>query len=106
MKQYGMNKATEFTRKQIGVVYSKAKSGELKIEKWVMSELYNLADYYAPDSNGGVEFQERFVLNILRSVFENNLEEAQAYVEQFADYTFKCYTESYQQKLDRSQYVA
>lgn len=35
MKNYGAMKATEFTRKQIGVIYSKAKKGELKIEKWL-----------------------------------------------------------------------
>lgn len=32
MKRYGSNKTTEFTKKQISVIYSKAKSEELKVE--------------------------------------------------------------------------
>lgn len=78
MKTYanGM-KTTEFTKKQINVIYSMAKQEKLQIEKWYMSNLYDLADYYNYDSNGSVEFEERFILNILRNVFEGNLEEAQ-----------------------------
>ena len=45
MKQKGPYKSTEFTRKQINVLYGKAKSGELKVEKWVMKEFYDLAEY-------------------------------------------------------------
>lgn len=33
MRNYGANKATEFTKKQIGVIYRMAKNGELKVEK-------------------------------------------------------------------------
>ena len=46
MKNYGANKATEFSKKQISVIYGMAKRVELKVEKWVMSDLYDLADYY------------------------------------------------------------
>ena len=38
MKQYGANKATEFTKKQIGVIFANAKSGNLKIENWVIKD--------------------------------------------------------------------
>lgn len=49
MKQYGAMKATEFSRKQIGVIFAKAKAGELKVEKFVMSDFYTMADYYDYD---------------------------------------------------------
>ena len=77
MKEYGFNKATEFTKKQIGVIYYKAKSGELKVEKWFMSFLYDLADYYGTDSNRLVEERESEVLKILDNVFSNKIDEAQ-----------------------------
>ncbi len=36
MIQYGANKATEFSKKQIGVIFGMAKRGELKVEKFIM----------------------------------------------------------------------
>ena len=42
MKVYGTYFATEFTKKQINVIYGKAKNGELKVEKWFIRDLYEL----------------------------------------------------------------
>ena len=78
MKQYrnGM-KATEFSKKQISVIYGCAKRGNLKVEKWFMSELYDLADYYGMDANRSIEWNEMYVKEIINLVFANDLETAQ-----------------------------
>lgn len=55
MRRYGMNQATEFSKKQISVIYGKAKAGQLKIEKWLISRFYDLADFYGIDWNRGIE---------------------------------------------------
>lgn len=74
MKTYGNGmKTTEFTKKQINVIYSMAKQDKLKVEKWYINNLYSLADYYNYDSNGSTELEERFVLNILRNVLRVTL---------------------------------
>lgn len=59
MKQYGLMKATEFTKKQVNVIFAKAKHGELKVEKWFISELYTLADYYNYDDNRSANAAKR-----------------------------------------------
>lgn len=102
MKQYGMNKATEFTSKQISVIYGMAKRQELKVEKFAIKEMYNLADYYGHDYDGQVARNESSVLRILENVFANNLEETQRLIDLFTESTFNSYTPKYQAKLDRS----
>ena len=81
MKNYGRNKATEFTKKQIGVIFRMAKSGELNVQKWYMSRLYDLADYYGYDDNGSVEKEERSVLQILNAIFDGDVNEAQRLID-------------------------
>ena len=83
MKQYGARFATEFTKKQIGVIYRMAKAGELKVEQWIMNDLYNLADYYGYDDNRSVADTERKVLNILDKVFANETAGAQELIDRF-----------------------
>lgn len=83
MKNYGAMKATEFTKKQIGVIYSKAKKGELKIEKWVMTEFYDLADYYGYDSNKSVEDRENEILLILDHMFAGDIEDTQERIDSY-----------------------
>lgn len=85
MKRYGANKATEFTRKQINVLYSLAKQGELKIEKWVMSEFYDLSDYYGYDDNGSIERCEQQIKQILDFVFSENMEGAQEAINEYTE---------------------
>lgn len=106
MKQYGSCKATEFTKKQINLIYGKAKSGELKVEKWFINQLYNLADYYGYDDNRSVERDERTVKEILQAVFENNNAKAQKLIEETANDWFANYGRKTQAKCDRTIFVA
>lgn len=104
MKQYGASKATEFTRKQIGVLFSKAKSGALKVEKWFMNELYTLADYYGYDDNCSVADCERDVLKILEAVFAND-ESAQSLIDETENKWYGLYGRKTQAKCDRTAFV-
>ncbi len=88
MKQYGARKATEFTRKQIGVIYGKAKRQELKVEKWIMSEFYDLADYYGYDDNRTVEDREVDILRILEAVFAGDNVKAQELIDSFTEHVY------------------
>lgn len=89
MRNYGANKATEFTKKQIGAIYRMAKNGELKVEKWVISDFYDLADYYGYDDNGSVEASERKIKKILDAVFEKDNEKAQELINDYTEKTFE-----------------
>ena len=105
MKQYGANKSTEFTGKQINVIFAKAKSGALKVEKWFMSELYVLADYYGYDDNRSVEESERQVFEILEAVFSNDTELAQKLIDETAEKWFNSYSFKNRKKCDRQVFV-
>ena len=102
MKVYGSRKATEFTKKQIGVIYAKAKNGELKVEKWYMDHLYNLADYYGYDDNRSVEDEERNILNILALVFNNELAKAQEIITEQTDMELNLLSRKRMLSADRS----
>ena len=102
MKTYGMNKATEFTKKQISVIYRLAKTGELKVEKWIIKELYDLADYYGYDDNRSVEKLEGYVLDILKQVFDNNTVEAQELINKFTEDYYSRLGNKQQNKVDRT----
>lgn len=66
MKVYGNGmKATEFNKKDLAPIYRMAKEGTLKVEKWFMNDLYNMADYYNFDNNGNVARYETKVLSLL-----------------------------------------
>lgn len=105
MRQYGCYKSTEFTAKQISVVYYKAKSGELKVEKWFMQELYNLADYCGYDDNRSVEFEETKVKQILEAVFAKNTQKAQELIDHMEDDMFERFSRKNQAKCDRTLFV-
>ena len=102
MKNYGMNKATEFTKKQISVIYGCAKRGELKVEKWIMSNMYNLADFYGYDDNGSVASEEAEIKNIIEAVFSKNMEQAQERINSYTENLFGKLTEKRQTKADRN----
>lgn len=106
MKNYGARKATEFTKKQINVIWAKAKNGELKVEKWFISELYDLADFYGYDDNRSVEESEKDVLKILDAVFANNAEQAQELINNTAEKWFHLFGKKTQNKCDRTAFVA
>lgn len=67
MKVYGNGmKATEFNKRDLAPIYRMAKEGTLKVEKWFMNDLYNMAEYYNFDNNGNAERYERKVLDLLK----------------------------------------
>lgn len=105
MKRYGANKATEFTKKQINVIYSKAKNGELKVEKWVISEFYDLAEYYNYDFNCEVERAETDILKILDAVFLNDLTNAQNLIDEYTENSFRKMSRKNQSKCNRNLLV-
>ena len=90
MKYYGAKKATEFNKGQIGNIYRLAKTGDLRLEKWMASRLYNLADYYGYDDNGSVERDdEPKILAIIAAVSENDIEKAQNLIDQYTNGTWE-----------------
>ena len=101
MNAYVANKATEFTKKQISVIYGMAKKNELTIERWVMSRLYDLAEYYGYDDNGSVAYEETKILNILNKVFSNDLSEAQKMIDAYTEETFQLLSSKYQKMCNR-----
>lgn len=103
MKQYGANKATEFNKGSLSPIYKAAKSGELKVEKWFMSKLYDLADYYGYDHNGSVANEEADVLRILDHM--NDLEATQELIDSTTELWFERYTEKVRKGFNRN-YVA
>ena len=102
MKTYGANKATEFTKKKINVVFAKAKNGELKVEKWYIQHLYELADYYGYDYNRSVENEERFIKEILDSVFANDIKKAQSLIDSQTEKIFNLLSRKNRENADRS----
>ncbi len=102
MKNYGVNKATEFSKKQIGVIFGMAKRGELKVEKFIMQEFYNLADYYGYDDNRSVEESETKILVILENVFSGNKEEAQRLINEYTESTFSRLSAKLQKLANRT----
>lgn len=102
MKTYGAMKATEFSKKQIGIIYFKAKNGELSVEKWIMNELYDLADYYGYDDGGMVARQEDFVKPILDRVFANDIAGAQKEIDFFTQHTLSILSQKKLNSINRT----
>lgn len=103
MKTYanGM-KATSITRKQIGVLFGKAKRGELKVQKFVMSDFYDIADFYNYDDNGNVERAENQIRCILDAVFAKDDEKAQKFIDSYTETLFNQLGRKAQQKANRN----
>lgn len=103
MKTYanGM-KATSISRKQIGVIFGKAKRGELKVQKFVMADFYDIADFYNYDDNGNTERAEAQIRRILDEVFAGNDNEAQKLIDSYTEHLFNQLGTKAQGKVDRS----
>lgn len=101
MKAYGNNKATEFSKKQIGVIYRMAKNGELKVERFVMTNLYDMADYYGYDDNHSVEREESKILSILELVFNKDIEAAQVAIDEYTEWLYNSLSAKYQRATNR-----
>lgn len=102
MREYGANKSTEFSKKQISCIYGAAKRGELSVEKWIISDLYDLADYYGYDDNKSVERAEVKVLAILKAFFERNIAEAQELINEYTESKFANLASKAQNKVNRN----
>lgn len=102
MKVYanGM-KATEFGKKQISAIYAAAKRGDLKVERWAMSDLYNMADYYNYDSNGNAARAEQKILAIIDKVFAGKMDEAQELIDAYTESTWTALGIKDQKKASR-----
>ena len=85
MKSYGARKATEFTKKQVGVIYRAYKEGSLEMKERTIKAFYNLADFYGYDDNRSVEADERIIKGILESVFSKDMESAQNLINEFEE---------------------
>lgn len=105
MKKYGAFKSTEFSRKQINAIFSAAKNGSIKVEKWFISELYTLADFLGYDDNRSVELSEKQVLIILEKVFAKNYIEAQELIDKTSDDWFNSFSLKNQAKCNRHEFV-
>ena len=103
MKAYanGM-KATSISRKQIGVIFGKAKRGELKVQRFVMSDFYDIADFYNYDDNGNVERAEAQIRRILDEVFAGNDQKAQELIDSYTETLFNQLGVKAQQKANRN----
>lgn len=103
MKAYanGM-KATNISRKQIGVIFGKAKRGELKVQKFVMSDFYDIADFYNYDDNGNTERAEAQIRRILDEVFAGNDQKAQNLIDSYTETLFNQLGIKAQQKANRN----
>lgn len=80
---------SSITRKQVGVIYSKAKAGELKVERWVMAEFYDIAGYDDIDWNGSKARLESVTRKILEVVFSGDMEKAQKAIDEYTEYNWK-----------------
>ena len=105
MKVYGARKATEFTKKQIGVIFSKAKNGELIVEKFAMRRMYDLADYYGYDDNRSVEDDECTIMSILNDIFEGNMDEAQEKINDYAEKLYRLSSNKIRKTMIRGELV-
>lgn len=106
MKVYGNGcSATEFTSKQVNVIYGKVKAGELKIERWLMSNIYGMASFYGVDWNKSVEAEEMRIMDILGAVFKNDIEQAQKCIDSYADMQWRRLSLKKQREINRTLYV-
>lgn len=88
MKQYGRNAATEFTRKQVNVIFALSKQGKLTVPQKKMDDFYALADFYAEvagfdELKSYVERCEKQILQILVAVFAEDYDLAQKHIDEY-----------------------
>ena len=72
------------TRKQIDVIFSKAKAGELNVEKWMMNTLYSLSEMKDLPYTTYVEIK-----HILDNVFSGNISNAQRLIDEMTEEEYK-----------------
>ena len=72
------------TKKQVNVIFAAAKREELKIERWVISEFYDVASYSGYDDNGAAEKESDEISSIVEDIFNKDIESAQNRINMFA----------------------
>ena len=72
------------TRKQIDVIFSKAKAGELNVEKWMMNTLYSLSEMKDLPYITYVEIK-----HILDDIFSGNISNAQRLIDEMTEEEYK-----------------
>lgn len=102
MKKYGTKFATEFTPKQVGVVYRLAKQKDLSVETFVIRRMYDLADYFGYDDNRSVADEESYIKGILSHVFDNDLEAAQKAIDEYTERTWNLMGAKARRNADRN----
>ncbi|MCD8201971.1 MAG: hypothetical protein LUD47_07895 [Clostridia bacterium] len=81
---------TDVTRRQVNVIYAKVKAGELRAEKWVLNQMYKVADWcdygrvdmYTFDR---VRNAENEIRKVLGAIFGGKKREAQVMLDNLAD---------------------
>ena len=74
----------KITRKQIDVIFSKAKAGELNVEKWMMNTLYGLSNMKDLPYTTYVEIK-----HILDDIFSGNISNAQRLIDEMTEEEYK-----------------
>lgn len=72
------------TRKQIDVIFSKAKAGELNVEKWMINSLYRMTEMGSLPYTTYVEIK-----HILDDVFSGNISNAQRLIDEMTEEEYK-----------------
>lgn len=67
--------------------------------------MYDLANYYGYDDNRTVETAERRVLEILKNVFNSDLETAQNLINETSDAFYNSYGKKEQAICDRNLFI-
>ena len=97
MKYY----SSSISKKQVNVIFAKAKAGELKIERWVMRDFYSIVNFDGIDWNGSTARLSDDVSRILDNIFEGNIEKAQSRIDFYTKSTFDGYTDKGKATLQR-----
>lgn len=72
------------TRKQIDVIFSKSKAGELNVEKWMMKTLYQVTEIGSLPYTTYVEIK-----HILDDIFSGNISNAQRLIDEMTEEEYK-----------------
>ena len=85
MRKYknGMS-ATCFTKRQVGLIYRAAKDGNVKIPMWVMTAMYDMAEFYGY-SNKTIEEAESLVEMAIEEAANREWSWLQEHVDEFAE---------------------